>query len=62
MTSAQTSLDVVELIMALEDEFNLVIPDEDAERLDTVEHTVAYQTMRLVHQPATRTKELRTVK
>ena len=30
------SLDTVELIMALEDEFELDIPDEEAEKLDTV--------------------------
>lgn len=30
------SLDQVELVMALEDEFNLEIPDEDAEKLKSV--------------------------
>ena len=29
------SLDVVELIMALEEEFNIEIPDEDAEKIHT---------------------------
>ena len=30
------SLDTVELVMALEEEFNIEIPDEEAEKLDTV--------------------------
>lgn len=30
------SLDVVELVMALEEEFDLEIPDEDAEKIATV--------------------------
>ena len=36
------SLDAVELVMALEQEFNLEIPDEDAERLTNIEDTVKY--------------------
>ena len=36
------SLDIVELIMALEEEFNLEIPDEDAEKLTTVGAAVEY--------------------
>lgn len=36
------SLDVVELIMALEEEFNLEIPDEDAEGIRTVQDAVNY--------------------
>lgn len=36
------SLDVVELIMALEEEFNLEISDEDAEKLTTVAAAVSY--------------------
>jgi acyl carrier protein len=36
------SLDVVELIMALEEEFNIEIPDEDAEGIRTVEDAVHY--------------------
>ena len=36
------SLDIVELVMALEDEFKLEIPDEDAEKIVTVENAVAY--------------------
>ena len=31
------SLDVVELIMALEEEFNLEIPDEEAEKIKSVQ-------------------------
>ncbi len=36
------SLDIVELIMALEEEFNLEIPDEDAEKISTVADAIAY--------------------
>lgn len=36
------SLDQVELIMALEDEFDLEIPDEDAEKLKTVKDALDY--------------------
>ena len=36
------SLDVVELIMALEEEFDLEIPDEDAEKIKTVGSIVDY--------------------
>lgn len=36
------SLDIVELIMAMEEEFDLEIPDEDAEKLTTVSAAVEY--------------------
>ena len=36
------SLDVVELIMEFEDEFNLEISDEDAEKLKTAEDILKY--------------------
>ncbi len=36
------SLDVVELVMALEEEFNVEIPDEEAEKLQTVQSVVDY--------------------
>ena len=36
------SLDTVELIMALEEEFNIEIPDEDAEKMATVGDAVKY--------------------
>jgi len=36
------SLDTVELVMALEDEFDLNIPDEDAEKLTTVGKAIDY--------------------
>ena len=36
------SLDVVELVMALEEEFNLEISDEDAEKLATVQQATEY--------------------
>ena len=36
------SLDTVELVMALEEEFNCQIPDEDAEKIATVGDAVSY--------------------
>lgn len=36
------SLDAVEIIMAIEDTFGIEIPDEDAEKLQTVEDLVKY--------------------
>ncbi len=36
------SLDIVELVMALEEEFDLEIPDEDAEKIGTVTDAVNY--------------------
>jgi acyl carrier protein len=36
------SLDIVELVMAMEEEFDLEIPDEDAEKLKTVGDVVKY--------------------
>ncbi|HDY87857.1 MAG TPA: acyl carrier protein [bacterium] len=36
------SLDIVELVMELEDEFDVNIPDEDAQKMQTVGDTVKY--------------------
>ncbi len=36
------SLDTVELVMALEEEFDIEISDEDAEKIQTVQDAVAY--------------------
>ena len=36
------SLDIVELVMALEEEFDLEIPDEDAEKIASVGDAVNY--------------------
>jgi len=36
------SLDTVELVMALEEEFETEIPDEDAENITTVQHAIDY--------------------
>lgn len=36
------SLDIVELIMALEEEFDIEIPDEEAEKFPTVGNVVDY--------------------
>ena len=38
------SLDQVELVMALEEEFGLEIPDEDAEKITRVKEAVSYIT------------------
>jgi acyl carrier protein len=36
------SLDVVELVMALEEKFDIEIPDEDAEKIKTVADAIKY--------------------
>ena len=36
------SLDTVELVMALEEEFEIEIPDEDAEKITTVHQAIEY--------------------
>ena len=36
------SLDTVELVMALEEEFDIEIPDEEAEKIATVQDAVNY--------------------
>ena len=38
------SLDTVELVMAFEENFEIEIPDEDAEKISTVKDAVAYIT------------------
>lgn len=38
------SLDTVELVMALEEEFDIEISDEDAEKIQTVQDAVTYIT------------------
>jgi acyl carrier protein len=38
------SLDTVELVMAFEEEFGIEIPDEDAEKITTVQNAVDYAT------------------
>ena len=41
------SLDTVELVMAFEEEFDLEIPDEDAEKLTTVQSAMDYLQKRM---------------
>jgi acyl carrier protein len=41
------SLDTVELVMAFEEEFDIEIPDEDAEKLETVSDAIEYLNKRL---------------
>ncbi len=36
------SLDIVELVMAMEEEFNLEIPDDDAEQIQTIGDAINY--------------------
>ena len=36
------SLDTVELVMALEEEFDTEIPDDDAEKITTVQQAIDY--------------------
>ena len=43
------SLDIVEMIMALEEEFDLEITDEDAEKLSTVKDVVEYIKSKTTH-------------
>ncbi|EPE37644.1 acyl carrier protein [Candidatus Photodesmus katoptron] len=38
------SLDTVELVMALEEEFDIEIPDEEAEKITTIQTAVDYVT------------------
>ncbi len=45
------SLDTVELVMELEDEFDLTIPDEDAEKLKTVGEAIEYIQKHLAEKP-----------
>lgn len=36
------SLDIVELVMAMEEEFDLEIPDEDAEKIQSIGDAIGY--------------------
>jgi acyl carrier protein len=36
------SLDIVELVMAMEEEFDIEIPDEEAEKIQTIADATAY--------------------
>ena len=41
------SLDIVELVMAIEEEFDIEIPDDDAEKIQTIGAAIAYIKERL---------------
>lgn len=41
------SLDLVELVMALENEFDITIPDEDSEKIVTVQSAIDYVNAKL---------------
>jgi acyl carrier protein len=43
------SLDTVELVMALEDEFGLDIPDEEADKIKTVGDAIKYIETKMAH-------------
>ncbi len=36
------SLDIVELVMAIEEEYGLEIPDDDAEKMQTIQDAIRY--------------------
>ena len=36
------SLDIVELVMAMEEEFDIEIPDDDAEKIQTIKDVIIY--------------------
>lgn len=42
------SLDIVELVMAMEEEFDIEIPDDDAEKIQTIGDAIAYVRARAV--------------
>ncbi|MDH7600929.1 MAG: acyl carrier protein [Armatimonadota bacterium] len=44
------SLDVVDLVMGFEDEFEIQIPDEEAEKIQTVKQAVEYIDKKLAEQ------------
>lgn len=44
------SLDTVELVMAFEEEFDIEIPDDDAEKLNTVGDAMAYLDTKLAEK------------
>lgn len=41
------SLDIVELVMAMEEEFDVEIPDDDAARIERIRDAVAYLKQKL---------------
>ncbi|MCG8590369.1 MAG: acyl carrier protein [Proteobacteria bacterium] len=41
------SLDIVELVMSMEEEFDIEIPDDDAEKIQTIGDAVSYLKERL---------------
>ncbi len=41
------SLDIVELVMSMEEEFDIEIPDDDAEKIQTIGDAIAYLEERL---------------
>jgi acyl carrier protein len=45
------SLDTVEMVMTFEEKFNIEIPDEDAEKIVTVQDAVNYIKMKLAPSP-----------
>jgi acyl carrier protein len=46
------SLDIVELVMAFEESFDIEIPDEDAEKIKTVKDAIDYVTAHAKGKPA----------
>ena len=52
------SLDTVELVMALEEAFEITIPDEDAEKIQTVQDAVEYIKQQRAGTPLHDVKEM----
>ena len=46
------SLDIVELVMAMEEEFDLEIPDEDAEKIQTIQDAISSPSRATVMSPS----------
>ena len=42
------SLDIVELVMAMEEEFDIEIPDDDAEKIQPIEDVITYVKAKIV--------------
>ena len=50
------SLDIVELVMAFEEKFNIEIPDEDSQKLDSVGKAVEYLKTKLAEKSKSKTE------
>ena len=46
------SLDIVEVVMAIEEEFGIEIPDQEADRIQSIDHATSYVTSRSAGEQA----------